>query len=289
MKDFPASVRSDAVFKYIAKPRPCIHGHDHKGVQAGIYRGLLYWLSLWLSFTAALVSAFGVLRAFSRQEAAAQALEMKNHLVTESYHALQERMEADSKARHELKHRLTVLDCLCRNQDLSGIRKTLDEMLHEQEQRTRVTFTGNPMVNTILQDAAARAGRSSIRLETRVIIPDELPFPETDLCSFLMNLLDNALEAAAKVTPPQERFLSFRMELSTGHLVVFCENSFTGELKKDRQGNLLTTKEDALSHGFGYRQMEKIAQKYNGRLRFHTDGGVFVLEAALRLPHKRQS
>lgn len=90
-------------------------------IQAGYYSGLLYWLSLWLSFTAALVSAFGVLRAYSRQAAAAQALEIKNNLVTESYRALRERIEADSKTRHELKHRLTVLDCLCRNQDLTGI------------------------------------------------------------------------------------------------------------------------------------------------------------------------
>ena len=204
--------------------------------------------------------------------------------MTEGYHALQEQIEADSETRHELKHRLTVLDCLCRNQDLSGIRKTLDEMLHEQEQRTRVTFTGNPMVNTILQDAAARAARASIRMGAEIAVPDELPFPETDLCSLLMNLLDNALEAAAKVTPPRDRFLTIRMNINAGHLAIVCENSFTGELKKDRRGNLLTVKEDALSHGFGYRQMKRITQKYNGLLRFHTEGGVFVLDAALRLP-----
>lgn len=256
-------------------------------VQAGIYSGLLYWLSLWLSFTAALISAFGVLRAFSRQEAAAQALALKNHLATESCHALQERIEADSKIRHELKHRLTVLDCLCKNQDLSGIRGVLDEMQQEQEQSTRTTFTGNPMVNAILQDAAARAHRSSIQLEAEVVIPDELPFPDTDLCSLLMNLLDNALEAAAKVIPSKDRFVSFQMDLRTGHLVITCRNSFTGVLKKDRQGNLLTAKKDTLSHGFGYRQMKGITKKYNGFLRFHIEDSAFILEAVLLLPDKK--
>lgn len=255
-------------------------------VQAGMYNGLLYWLSLWLSFTVALISAIGVLRAFSRQEAAAQALEIKNHLVTESCHALQERIEADSQIRHELKHKLTVLDCLCQNQDLSGIRGVLDEMQQEQEHRTRTTFTGNSMVNAILQDAAARAHRSSIRLETEVVVPDELGFLDTDLCSLLMNLLDNALEAAAKAAPSQDRFIIFQMNLRTGHLVILCKNSFTGELKKDRHGNLLTVKEDTLSHGLGYRQMKGIIKKYNGFLRFHTENSVFILEAALRLPDK---
>ena len=256
-------------------------------VQAGIYSGLLYWLSLWLSFTAALISAFGVLKVFSRQEAAAQALETKNHLVTEGYHALQERIEADSAARHELKHRLTALDCLCKNQDLAGIRGVLDEMLQEQEQRTQVTFTGNRIVNVILQDAAARAHRSSIRLETEVVIPDELPFPETDLCGLLMNLLDNALEAAAKVTSRENRFLIFHMGQNSGYLAILCKNSFAGELKQDKHGRLLTTKEDVLSHGFGYRQMETVTGKYHGFLRFHTEGSVFILQAALRLPDKK--
>ena len=140
------------------------------------------------------------------------------------------------------------------------------------------------MVNTILQDAAARAARASIRMDAEIAVPDELPFPETDLCSLLMNLLDNALEAAAKVIPSRDRFIHFQMDLRTGHLVILCKNSYTGVLKKDRRGNLLTVKEDALSHGFGYRQMKRITQKYNGLLRFHTEGGVFVLDAALRLP-----
>ena len=99
-----------------------------------------------------------------------------------------------------------------------------------------------------------------------MVIPDELPFPETDLCSLLMNLLDNALEAAAKVTPSRDRFLTLRINLNTGYLAIVCKNSFTGELKKDRRGNLLTIKEDALSHGFGYRQMKGITRKYNGLL-----------------------
>lgn len=68
-----------------------------------------------------------------------------------------------------------------------------------RQQRPRTTFTGNLLVNAILQDAATRADRSSIRMENEVVIPDELPFPETDLCSLLMNLLDNALEAALRL------------------------------------------------------------------------------------------
>lgn len=250
-------------------------------IQAGYYSGLLYWLSLWLCFTSALISAFGVLQAYSHQAATAQALQIKSKLMEEGYHALQERIEADAKTRHEWKHQLTVLDCLCKNQDLSSMSNTLKEML--QQQRMQIMFTGNILVNTILQDAAARAERSSIKLETQITIPDELPFQETDLSSLLMNLIDNAIEAAEQVMPVQDRYLSICMNMKAGYLSVVCKNTFTGELKTDHHGNLLTIKEDKLSHGFGYSQMKKITQKYDGFLRYHTEDTMFVLEAALQM------
>lgn len=257
-------------------------------LQSGFYDGLLYWLSLWLSFAAALISAFGVLRAFARQQAAAQALEVKNCLVTDSYHALQERIEEDAAARHELHHRLTALDCLCREQDLAGIREVLDQMLREQSQRTGITFTKNPTVNAILQDAAARGARLSVRFDTEIRIPETLNIPETDLCSLLMNILDNALEAAEKVFPEEKRFVTFHLNLNDSCLALLCRNSFTGELKKDKHGNLITTKEDALAHGFGFRQIREISGKYQGILRFHTEeDSIFVLQLALNLPDKK--
>ena len=54
---------------------------------------------------------------------------------------------------------------------------------------------------------------------------------------------------------------------------------------KDKDGNLLTTKEDTLSHGFGCRQMRKIAEKYDSTILFHPKNDtVFVVETALKLP-----
>lgn len=250
-------------------------------IQAGYYSGLLYWLSLWLCFTSALISAFEVLRSYSHQAATAQALQIKSKLMEEGYHALQERIEADAKSLHEWKHQLTVLDCLCKNQDLSGMSNTLKEML--QQQRMQITFTGNTLVNTILQDAAARAERSSIKMETKISIPDELPFQEADLSSLLMNLFDNAIEAAEKIMSEEDRYLSICISIKAGYLSIVCKNTFTGELKTDREGNLLTSKEDSIAHGFGYSQMKKITRKYDGFLRYHIEDNCFVLEAGLQM------
>ncbi|HIZ23231.1 MAG TPA: ATP-binding protein [Candidatus Blautia faecigallinarum] len=102
-----------------------------------------------------------------------------------------------------------------------------------------------------------------------------------------MNMLDNALEAAAKVAFPEERSVSLQIKVSAPYLAIRCENSYNGEVKKDKKGRLLTTKENPAVHGYGCRQMEKMAKKYQSVLLFHTeDPHIFTVETALRIPEK---
>ena len=70
--------------------------------------------------------------------------------------------------------------------------------------------------------------------------------PEGDLCTLLMNLLDNALEACRKVE--EDRWIRFQAQVNRGILFIQCENSYQGSLRKDGRGRLLTTKEEPELH-----------------------------------------
>lgn len=109
--------------------------------------------------------------------------------------------------------------------------------------------------------AAARAKQLNLSFRASVFTPEELPIPDQDLCTLLLNMLDNALEGAAKVSPEHSRHLHIQIKMVNQYLAVKCENSFDGIWKKDKDGNLLTTKEDTLSHGFGCRRMRKNCRK----------------------------
>ena len=256
-------------------------------LQAGVYNGLLYWLTLWLSITAALISSYSAARAFIDQRVQAQSLQIKNQMITESYQALEERIMDGASARHELKHQLTALECLAQKKDYPGIEHLLARMAEEQNALAQTSFTGNHTLNTILQDAAAKAKRNKIRFQAQINVPDDLNIPDADLCCLLMNLLDNALEAAAKVEPSDKRYIRLYIKSADLYLAVKCENSFNGVIKKDKKGNLLTTKKDSLSHGFGFRQMKEIAGKYQSTIIYHyTDDGVYTVQTALRIPDR---
>lgn len=254
-------------------------------LQAGLYTGLLYWLTLWLSITAALISSYSMAHAFIDQKIQAQSLQIKNQMITESYQALEERIMDGASARHELKHQLTALECLIQKKDYPGIEHLLTRMTEEQDTLTQTSFTGNHTLNTILQDAAAKAKRNKTRFQAQINVPDDLNIPDADLCCLLMNILDNALEAALKVEPSDKRYIRLHIKSADLYLAVKCENSFDGVIKKDKKGNLLTTKKDTLSHGLGFRQIKELAGKYQSTIIYHyTDDGVFTVQTALRIP-----
>lgn len=111
-----------------------------------------------------------------------------------------------------------------------------------------------------------RQPQKNIHFEAFTLIPKELSIPESDLCSLLINMLNNALEACTLVEEPEKRFVHFRSEIKKGFLTIQCENSFSGEITKiDRKG-FPSTKDDSDFHGFGIPQMSAVAKKYKSML-----------------------
>lgn len=259
-------------------------------LKAGYYEGFLYWATMWLSFTAAMISAYGAMSAFGEKKAQAQSLRVRNTVIMNSYRELEERIKKRAREQHEWRHRLSALDCLLQEKDYEKARKTVCGLLKKQEALSPVFFTENPAVNMILLDASQRAEQLGIRFQAYCDIPRVLSIPDADLFCLLMNMLENALEAASRTADPRGRYISIRIRLTENenYLAVKCENSYTGPITEDKAGNLLTSKGDPEFHGFGIRQMTEIAERYSSSLLIsHEPGKAFVVQTALLLPGKK--
>ena len=254
----------------------------------GFYDGLLYWLTLWLSVACALISAYWFMRSLVRQQAETQALALKNQLILDSYRTVKQKIRDSAALRHEFRHWLTAMEALCQKEDYDGLSALLGEMKQQDAGLIQTQFTENFTVNAILQDVASRAVQAGIAFDAQVHVPAELTVPESDACVLLMNMLDNALEACAKVSRPEDRFIRFKAEVKNGFFAIKCENSYAGELKEDKRGRLLTTKEEPEAHGFGLPQMSAVAERYHSLLDVSfTDDHVFIIQTALKLPKKK--
>lgn len=248
-------------------------------IASGYWDRLFYWLSLWLVIVCTVLSSWEVVRTILQTWVKNRSLELKDQLVMENYRSLEERLREEAAVRHEPSHRLAALEAMLQEGDLEGLRENLAQW-KTQNSQTVPRYTANFAVNSILQDTASKAKAAGIAFTAEA----QLPLSHQDLCALLMNLLDNALEAAAQVEEPSQRFLRLRLSLQKGFLAVRCENSYTGKLAQDGKGNLLTTKENPQTHGFGIAKMSAVAEKYKSILDIRYTDSVFTVQTALKLP-----
>ena len=251
-------------------------------VTSGDYDSFLHWVTLWLVFLCSILSLWEFLRKIIGVRTRNRSLEIKEQLLLSNYASLEERLREDAAARHEFTHWLVAIDSLAQQGDLEGVRQGLAQWKKQDAPLPR--YTKNYTVNAILQDAAAKAKASHIRFSAEAQVPKDLPFPQQDLCSLLMNLLENALEGAAQVKEEDRRFLRIRVALQHGFLAVCCENSYSGNLRLDKKRQLCTTKDHPEAHGFGLPKMSAIAEKYHSVLDVRYTQDTFTVQTALSLP-----
>ncbi|CVI65661.1 hypothetical protein NDGK_00279 [Clostridiales bacterium CHKCI001] len=258
--------------------------------QHGIYDGLLYWLTWWLTIVCGFISAYGVARSFSQQRIESQRIATKHQLLLGSYHSLEQRMRQSNVLHHEFNHNLTALNSLYQKGDLEGLKALLDKLTAKANMQAQTRFTDNFTINAILQDAAMRAAQIDTKLDAQIQVPKDLNIPEQDLCSLLMNMMDNALEACAKVNQTEKRQIHIRMIIRQGFLAIRCENSYEGKILKNKDNTFQSTKDDPVSHGIGLRLMSAIAEKYHSLINvMYTNDGSFIVQTALQIPENPET
>lgn len=181
--------------------------------------------------------------------------------------------------RHDLRHHLSLLFELAVEGDLERVKEYLKNVQMELSRITPSHFCKNEMVNLIFTSFEAKAVSRGVRLTIDADLPENIPVPETELCTLLSNGLENAIAAAAKVTILIHKEVRVSCHPHKGNLLIFMENGFEGEVtiidglpESGRQG-----------HGYGTKSMAMIAKKYDGYCSFVAKEGVFTLKIVLPL------
>lgn len=248
----------------------------------GYYHSVLYWLTMYLVFACSAVAIFDTVRSFIKIRSEADALLLKNKIILDSFHASEQRLRETSKLRHEFRNHITALHLMYKNGDLSELEKTFSELDGRQSAILQTQFTDNFVINCLLQSASVKAADNNIRFDAHVNAPEKLGIGSDDLCVFIMNMLDNATEACMRLDDTSKRYIKFRAELRNGYLAISCVNSFDGKTNENSKGELKTTKTESRLHGFGLREMRRIAEKYDSVLNISYSKDTFTAETALK-------
>lgn len=191
---------------------------------------------------------------------------------------LQSHIEETRRARHDLHHHILALNGFLQARDWTQLEKYLkDYTAHIPE--TQSVFCKDPALNALLCHYHENAKEAHIDTSFTVSLPEQLPFPSTDLCVILGNLLENAVEACARMHSPEKFIrLSFSMTSST-ILVLVIENSFEGTIH--RSGNAFLSTKAARRKGIGISSVIQLTESYNGVHKFEYQDQVFKVSILL--------
>ncbi|WP_124065310.1 ATP-binding protein [Clostridium sp. E02] len=185
------------------------------------------------------------------------------------------------RTKHDFKNYIIYLKKLLGEQKYDELETCFEKIILEEPfQNLHIANTNNLVIDALVNYKYTLAINNKIDFIIKLDVPTSVPFDSTDLCVILGNALDNAIEANIRVKSG-ERFIKLRMKLDLSNLIISVENSFDGKIRKNKQGKILTLKEDIENHGIGIDSICKAAEKYHGYVTTECENNIFKLKIVL--------
>lgn len=241
------------------------------------------YIFIYLMFTAVFTKSISnYINQVIQDQRERQNILMKNQMTLERFENSKEYLEQMEQIRHEIKNHHAALRIILDQGDLGKAQRYLSEIDAEDQVDQPFQYTQNFLVDGILHSAATRIRKNGIRFTCDIELPEELPFSENKLSSFLMNLLDNAIDSCQRKPEQEDRFIHLSMKVREPYLLIKCANTKGNELILE-EGQYVTSKEDARHHGYGLKIMKRIAANSDGSIEIKDGKNVFTLLAMLKL------
>lgn len=205
-------------------------------------------------------------------------LEVQNLCQQKQAESMQNVMEQIRGERHDFYKHLSSLRQMLIQEQYPGARKYVDELFEERNAVSAkiIADTGNYTLDSILNYEYERAKTYDIEIEYDCEIPKELELSPKDMSIILMNLLDNAIEAVRK---EEEKKITCKIVYRKPQLLIRVTNPCTGET-----GTLgKTTKKNAVEHGYGLKNVEKVTDQYLGTMKVERKKDEFDVKIGLNL------
>ncbi len=171
---------------------------------------------------------------------------------------------------HDISHRLEDLD----EENRRKITEGLSPILDGYNSRFK---TENPALDVILSRKSFVCHEQHIHL-TVMADGRAIGFMrDADVYSLFGNILDNAIDAAAKLEKSEEKVIKLSVE-KQGYFVSIHEENYFSDRLEFEDGLPRTTKPETVYHGFGMKSIRMLAGQYDGSVKIVTDGNRFILD-----------
>lgn len=178
------------------------------------------------------------------------------------YDDMKESLEQIRKIKHDITHQFCSVKAKLDNKDWYGANKELDKIMCNVNSTGTIIQTENKIVDYIVNTKLGKLNGVTILVSGD--ITDLKLIDDLDLSIILGNIIDNAVEAVAGMENPKIELLFSRKDY---YLNIVCGNSIRSSVLKENP-DLITSKPNKISHGYGIKSVRGIVERYNGQLRF---------------------
>jgi len=195
---------------------------------------------------------------------------------------MQESVENIKTIRHDMKMHLATARDFNMNGQTDEATDYLNSLLGDIEKREIYSNTNNTAFDSIINFKLNDTKQENIELDIRLLIPPALNIEVADIVTILGNLLDNAIDAVAKV---EDKQIKLDIEYSKENLFIQIENTYDGKVKyakdKDCLDTAIVTRKDGDNHSYGLKNIRNSIEKYNGYMDISHDDKVFSVGVLL--------
>lgn len=196
-------------------------------------------------------------------------------------------LDSMRRLRHELKNQYAYMRVLLENKEYAKLEKYFAEYSDNVENTLSFIDCGNHTISAVLNIDADRAARMGIRFIHKEVVPRTLPFTDFDLCSLMLNLINNALEYLQRAGMAEDGYVAVSVETINKTTVVTVSNPVREE-DGARALQLRTDKRHAAEHGLGTKIVRSIVDRYDGGVTYEVKDGKFTVCAMLSAPDSAQ-
>ena len=202
-------------------------------------------------------------------------MNMRNSLLEENYNTINNIYMNNAKLYHDLDNHLNVLYQLLNEENIQDAKEYIKQISEPIMLLSKTVWTGIDVIDVIINSKLEKMNSKNIIPEINVEYPPNNTISSNDMCSVLSNLLDNAIEAAEKVS--DNRKISLTMRRINGFIFIKVSNTC---VNANRNFGIIptTTKENKHLHGWGLPSVQGIVRKYGGSMECINENNVFIVK-----------
>jgi hypothetical protein len=194
--------------------------------------------------------------------------------------AVRERIDEVRRVKHDTMLHINVCNMLYAQGEYQRLGEYLQKLQTDGQAIAPLQYSNNLMIDYLVMSFSRKAEQKQVALQTDIAVLPELSIPDSDLCSLLNNVLQNAFDACLKLSDVQKRWIRLEISADENKVYFTCINSCDGYFIQEN-GRYLTTKRADSAHGYGMGIIRDLCRHSGGAMAAKADGDRFTIKVAL--------